>query len=121
MVSLFLKHVFPWDYKTSELGIYRYNFSTAFLDFFAWLGWATDLKTVSDDLINKRIQRTGDGSHKYSNFETNEQKMMAYIHERTVDANGNHIHHEEDTLWGWDDDAMPEEDKKHVKIEKKTI
>ena len=31
-------HVFPWDYKTSELGDYRYNFSTAFIDFFAKIG-----------------------------------------------------------------------------------
>lgn len=31
-------HVFPWDYKTAELGNYRYNISTAFIDFFAKIG-----------------------------------------------------------------------------------
>lgn len=56
-------HVFPWDYKTAELGNYRMNFTTAFIDFFAKIGWAYDLKTVSTDIIKKRAERTGDGSH----------------------------------------------------------
>lgn len=56
-------HVFPWDYKTSELGDYSMNYSTAFIDFFAKIGWAYDLKTVSQDVIRRRVQRTGDGSH----------------------------------------------------------
>lgn len=72
--------------------------------------------TVSDDLIRKRILRTGDGSHKYSNLKTNEEIMMAYVMDRTLDADGNHVHHEEDKIWGWDDAAMPEEDKKYAKI-----
>lgn len=37
-------HVFPWDYKTSELGSYSFNITTAFIDFFAKLGWAYDSK-----------------------------------------------------------------------------
>ena len=56
-------HVFPWDYKTAELGSYASNLTTAFIDFFAKIGWAYDLKTVSMDMIQKRVQRTGDGSH----------------------------------------------------------
>ncbi|KAL7027405.1 hypothetical protein ACKWTF_005428 [Chironomus riparius] len=59
-------HVFPWDYKTAELAGYRWNISTAFIDFFAWLGWATELKTVPDDIVRRRVLRTGDGSHPYS-------------------------------------------------------
>jgi stearoyl-CoA desaturase (Delta-9 desaturase) len=39
-------HVFPWDYKTSELPLYVFNFSCLVIEFFAWLGWATELKTV---------------------------------------------------------------------------
>lgn len=35
-------HVFPWDYKTSEFGDYKFNISTGFIDFFAKLGWAYD-------------------------------------------------------------------------------
>lgn len=37
-------HVFPWDYKTSELGTYLFNYTTAFLDFFAWLGKFNKIK-----------------------------------------------------------------------------
>lgn len=56
-------HVFPWDYKTAELGDYSANTTTAFIDFFAKIGWAYDLKTVSAEMIKKRAERTGDGSH----------------------------------------------------------
>ena len=56
-------HVFPWDYKTAELGNYRLNLTTAFIDFFAKIGWAYDLKTVSRDTVEQRVKRTGDGSH----------------------------------------------------------
>lgn len=52
-------HTFPWDYKTSELGKYAFNWTTAFIDFFAKIGWAYDLKTTSQDMIRKRIERTG--------------------------------------------------------------
>lgn len=56
-------HTFPWDYKTAELGNYRYNTTTAFIDFFAKIGWAYDLKTVSRDMVKTRVERTGDGTH----------------------------------------------------------
>lgn len=52
-------HVFPWDYKAAELGDYRFNLTTAFIDFFAIIGWAYDLKTVSADTLRKRVERTG--------------------------------------------------------------
>jgi stearoyl-CoA desaturase (delta-9 desaturase) len=42
-----------------------FNLSTAFIDFFAWLGWASELKTVPDEIIRKRVLRTGDGTHPY--------------------------------------------------------
>ncbi|XP_075222545.1 acyl-CoA Delta-9 desaturase-like [Lycorma delicatula] len=79
-------HTFPWDYKTAELGNYRTNFTTAFIDFFAKIGWAYDLKTVPMAMIKKRVQRTGDGSHPYS-------------------------HSHEGEVWGWGDKDMPQEDK----------
>ncbi|KAL0274795.1 UNVERIFIED_CONTAM: hypothetical protein PYX00_002834 [Menopon gallinae] len=53
-------HVFPWDYKTAELGNYSTNFTTAFIDFMAKIGWAYDMKTVSPEMIMKRAKRTGD-------------------------------------------------------------
>lgn len=56
-------HVFPWDYKTAEWGNYSLNLTTAFIDFFAKIGWAYDLKTVAPDTIERRVRRTGDGSH----------------------------------------------------------
>ncbi|XP_013187169.1 acyl-CoA Delta-9 desaturase isoform X1 [Amyelois transitella] len=56
-------HTFPWDYKTAELGDYSLNFSKLFIDAMAKIGWAYDLKTVSPDVIEKRVKRTGDGSH----------------------------------------------------------
>lgn len=31
-------HVFPWDYKAAELGNYRYNITTAYIDFLAKIG-----------------------------------------------------------------------------------
>ncbi|XP_076673447.1 acyl-CoA Delta-9 desaturase-like isoform X3 [Andrena cerasifolii] len=56
-------HVFPWDYKTSELGNNGFTVTTAFIDIFAKIGWAYDLKVVPRDLVQKRVKRTGDGSH----------------------------------------------------------
>lgn len=55
-------HTFPWDYKTAELG-HMMNFTTSFINFFARIGWAYDLKTVSNEIIERRVKRTGDGSH----------------------------------------------------------
>lgn len=55
-------HVFPWDYKTGELGN-TYNPSTSFINFFARIGWAYDLKSVSDEMIARRAQKSGDGSY----------------------------------------------------------
>lgn len=56
-------HVFPWDYKTAELGNYGLNFTTLFIDTMASIGWAYDLKSVSKDIIKTRVHRTGDGTH----------------------------------------------------------
>lgn len=56
-------HVFPWDYRNSESWDYKLNFSTLFIDAFAKIGWAYDLKTVQDKMIAARVKRTGDGSH----------------------------------------------------------
>ncbi|KAK7863366.1 hypothetical protein R5R35_004335 [Gryllus longicercus] len=56
-------HVFPWDYKTSELGNYSLNFTNAFIDLAVLLGLAYDLKTVPVSMIKTRVGRTGDGSH----------------------------------------------------------
>lgn len=56
-------HVFPWDYKTGELGDYSFNITTGFIDAFARLGWAYDRKYVSPEMVRRRAHRSGDGSH----------------------------------------------------------
>lgn len=99
-------HVFPWDYKTSELGDYTLNFSTGFIDFFAKLGWAYDLKTASKEIIEKRSARTGDGSRKKHNLPDASQCTPQ---EFNVKKNSN-------LIYGWNDVDMDEDDKKCVTI-----
>ncbi|XP_035732350.1 acyl-CoA Delta(11) desaturase-like isoform X1 [Vespa mandarinia] len=76
-------HVFPWDYKTSELGNYRLNITTAFIDFFAKIGWAYDLKSVSKDMIKSRVLKSGDGTHDVWGWgdkdQTQEEKQHAIV------------------------------------------
>lgn len=55
-----LPEVFPCDYKTSELGDYLFNFKTVLIDFFATIGWAYDLKSVDQKVINSRMARTSE-------------------------------------------------------------
>lgn len=58
-------------------------------------GLAYDLKTVSAEMIKKRVTRTGDGTHPWAQKE---------------DTSDDH-HHPENPVWGWDDRDMPVEDK----------
>lgn len=55
-------HVFPWDYRAAELA-YSKNITTTFIDFFAKIGWAYDLKQPSEELVKSVAMRKGDGSH----------------------------------------------------------
>ncbi|PNF17902.1 Acyl-CoA Delta(11) desaturase [Cryptotermes secundus] len=92
-------HVFPYDYKAAELGDYMLNPTTAFIDFFARIGWAYSLKTMSRKTIMARILRTGDGTHK-----------------RIGRSNSPDCHTQEDHVWGWGDADMKEEDCKFVSV-----
>ncbi|KAH0568534.1 acyl-CoA Delta-9 desaturase-like [Cotesia glomerata] len=56
-------HVFPWDYKTSEFKSVFFNATTCWIDMFAQIGWAYDLRTVSLEHIKRTVQRRGDGTH----------------------------------------------------------
>ncbi|CAG2180298.1 unnamed protein product, partial [Oppiella nova] len=59
-------HTFPWDYSASELGwMDAFNPATAFIDAFASIGWAYDLKKASDDMVKKRQTRCGDVHYKH--------------------------------------------------------
>uniref|UniRef100_A0A6P7GWC5 Acyl-CoA desaturase 1-like isoform X2 n=1 Tax=Diabrotica virgifera virgifera TaxID=50390 RepID=A0A6P7GWC5_DIAVI len=97
-------HTFPWDYKAAELGNYRWNVSTGFLDLMAYLGQAYDLKTVSPEMVRKRVARTGDGSYKHGKvpLEYGNAKVQHNFHE--------------DCVWGWDDKDMKDEDIKNATI-----
>ncbi|KAJ8956785.1 hypothetical protein NQ314_006660 [Rhamnusium bicolor] len=96
-------HVFPWDYKAAELGNYRLNVTTAFLDFMAKIGWAYDLKTVSSEMVKKRVQRTGDGSWVDDSSSTSIINDIDYHH------------HLGDLLWGWGDKDMKEDDIRDIR------
>jgi len=52
-------HTFPWDYRASEFGV-KINISTIFINLMAKIGWAYDLKIVSEDVIYQRKLRTGE-------------------------------------------------------------
>ena len=54
-------HTFPHDYSTSELGM-RLNVTTMLIDFMALIGQVYDRKKMSDDLVKRRILKTGDGT-----------------------------------------------------------
>lgn len=84
-------HVFPWDYKTSEMGDYKLNLSTAFIDFFAKIGWAVNRKSVSPEMVRRRAEKCGDGSHIMS-----------------------HAFAEKDAVWGYGDTDIPREDQKEL-------
>lgn len=73
------------------------------------VGWAYDLKTVSEDLIRRRAERTGDGiPYKYT-------KCVKRTDE--PDQQSHHHHHSDDNfVWGWDDDAMDKYDKENAII-----
>ncbi|XP_025193023.1 acyl-CoA Delta(11) desaturase-like [Melanaphis sacchari] len=53
-------HVFPRDYKAAELGNYKFNFTTAFIDLFAKVGRMYDLNTApTPELVLRRPWRPG--------------------------------------------------------------
>jgi stearoyl-CoA desaturase (delta-9 desaturase) len=78
------------------------NVTTALLDLMAKIGWAYDLKTVSVDMINKRVQRTGDGSRD--------------VDAPSEDDGDGHHHHHENSIWGWGDKDMKADDMELVEI-----
>jgi stearoyl-CoA desaturase (Delta-9 desaturase) len=64
------------------------------------------LKTVPQDMIRKRVLRTGDGSHKYTKLQDAE---LIDNNNRTEDRDTEHF-------WGWGDNEMTEDDMKNVEI-----
>ena len=105
--------MFPWDYKTSELVHYHFNFTNAFIDLAAKIGWAYDLKTVGQDMIKHRVLRTGDGSHPISQ---QKQKHEEDLKKQLIDYVNRYQADNLNLVWGWDDKDMPSEDKEYVTI-----
>ncbi|KAH8382113.1 hypothetical protein KR009_002024 [Drosophila setifemur] len=105
-------HVFPWDYKAAELGHYSFNWTAAFIDFMAKIGQAYDLKCVSQEMVYKRVLRTGDGSHIAALMDANNNSAVP-ISEMVA-----HLDHdlEEKAIWGWDDKDISEEDRKGANV-----
>lgn len=92
-------HVFPWDYKTSELGTYAYNYTTALIDMFAAIGWAYDLKTVSSDVVRQRALRTGDKTWRTEGVVASDGEPV------TTHPKINY----EDHVWGWNDTKLSDD------------
>lgn len=49
-------HTFPQDYRTSEMPA-MFNLTKLFIDFFAKIGWAYDLKTVGEESVSRQMNR----------------------------------------------------------------
>ncbi|CAG9770098.1 unnamed protein product [Ceutorhynchus assimilis] len=56
-------HSFPWDYRAAEIGS-PLNVTTFWLNLFAKIGWAYELKTTSSELIDAMANKKGDGSQR---------------------------------------------------------
>lgn len=66
-------HTFPQDYSTSEFGM-KFNATTVFINFVALFGQAYDLKKVDQELIDRRKERTGDGTVGFHLFANDKQE-----------------------------------------------
>jgi len=76
-----------------------------FIDFFALIGWAYDLKSIPWNVVKARVHRTGDGSHEsYATSKKLEDTDMPRVKE----------------VWGWGDVDMTEEDYKITELYKET-
>jgi stearoyl-CoA desaturase (delta-9 desaturase) len=66
-------HSFPYDYRASEMP-YMINFTTAFIDMFAMIGWVYDRKAVSKEAIDMKKLRSGEHSHHHNHNHNHEHE-----------------------------------------------
>lgn len=78
---------------------------------FTQIGWAYDLKSVSDEVVQKRMARIGDGTHKYSKATPSDFNNGDIVQESIEGEN---------LVWGWDDADMKADDKNSATIINKT-
>lgn len=72
-------HVFPYDYRAAEFGgFFDWNIGAWFIDICAYFGWAYDLKKASQSMIERRMRRTGDGSHWLMKNKAFKEKIWGY-------------------------------------------
>lgn len=69
-------------------------------------GWAYDLKSVSTDVVQKRMARSGDGDVSYSNVDAETLKRLNIDRDAAA-----HDHQHENLIWGWDDADFKDDDK----------
>ncbi len=69
------------------------------IEYFASIGQAYDLKSVSQDMIKKRVLRTGDGTHPYSQSDVENNNFVPA--EKSVES---------EHIWGWDDRDITKND-----------
>jgi stearoyl-CoA desaturase (delta-9 desaturase) len=93
-------HTFPWDYKMSEQTQWELTYIWKTINFLASIGQVYDMKTVSQEIIKKRVLRTGDGTHPYSKLEQNNNNNQ----------NSKSDEKSESALWGWDDKDITKND-----------
>lgn len=68
-------HTFPYDYKAAELGNYKTNITTMFIDACAKLGLTYDLRYATNDFIKNVQLRQGDTNDLYPDeIHNNSQK-----------------------------------------------
>ncbi|XP_017774706.1 PREDICTED: stearoyl-CoA desaturase 5-like [Nicrophorus vespilloides] len=97
-------HTFPWDYKAAEFGNDIRNITTSMIDFFAKIGWATELKTTSPEMIRRRAFRTGDGT-----WDGDLTEMKRNFVEKKLDDS-------KEEVWGWGDKAMGRDEMREIQI-----
>uniref|UniRef100_A0A8D8PU65 Acyl-CoA Delta(11) desaturase n=1 Tax=Cacopsylla melanoneura TaxID=428564 RepID=A0A8D8PU65_9HEMI len=66
-------HVFPWDYRAAEFGTYSLNITTLWLDLFARIGWAYDMKKPSEKMVRAHAVKYAGVEHPH---EVNEEEAM---------------------------------------------
>lgn len=96
-------HVFPYDYKSSEVAQYRYNMGAFIIDFWAWFGQAYDLKTASEAVILERVRKTGDPSLRKDILE-GKGGRWPYVFKAAGECEGTKERQE----WGFDKDLVKE-------------
>jgi stearoyl-CoA desaturase (delta-9 desaturase) len=67
-------HTFPYDYSASEWQ-WALNFTTMFIDIMTFVEMAYGRKSVSKEMLEARMKRTGQGTEKKM---TGEREEMLY-------------------------------------------